>query len=168
LCHLGAIALYPWANFRDSFVSERETITDPITMATKPAAPKTPAKGGARAATRPKLVADADAAVEDGDTQAKGRAGSGLRLKDLVDRVVEATGGKKKGVKEIVEATLTQLGAALAKGESLNLPSLGKMRVARAGAEGGGAMTLKLRQGPGGGGKAKTANEPLADADDQD
>ena len=96
------------------------------------------------------------------------KAATGMRLKDLVDRVVAATGGKKKGVKEVVEATLTQLGEALAKGESLNLPALGKMRVARAGAEGGGAMTLKLRQGNGGGAKGKSAKDPIADGADQD
>jgi len=69
-----------------------------------------------------------------------------LRLKGLVDRVAASTGGKKKGVKEIVEATLTQLGLALQGGEMLNLPDLGKMRVAKAqGATPGSAMTLKLR-----------------------
>lgn len=135
---------------------------------TKPP-PKTAVKAP-RASARPKLVANADApdAVEDGDGAGKGRAAPGLRLKELVDRVVAATGGKKKGVKEVVEATLTQLGAALQKGESLNLPDLGKMRVARAGTEGGGAMTLKLRQGPGGGGKGKSAKEGIAADEDQD
>lgn len=69
-----------------------------------------------------------------------------LRLKELVDRVAASTGGKKKGVKEIVEATLTQLGLALHAGEMLNLPEFGKVRVAKPqGAAPGSAMTLKLR-----------------------
>ena len=138
-------------------------------MATKPSTPRTAAKNGPGAG-KPKLVGGADApapSVAEGEGGATGsKAATGLRLRELVDRVVAATGGKKKGVKEIVEATLTQMGEALAKGESLNLPALGKMRVARPGSEGGGAMTLKLRQGSGG--KAKGGKEPLADADDQD
>ncbi len=82
--------------------------------------------------------------VEGADPVAKGPAA--LRLKELVDRVAAATGGKKKGVKEIVEATLAQLGLALKNGEMLNLPALGKVRVAKTqGANPGSAMTLKLR-----------------------
>ena len=149
-------------------------------MASKPSKPNSPAKSGPRTggpkagarAAMPKLVAAtaalSDGVEADGGDAAGGKAASGLRLKDLVDRVVAATGGKKKGVKEVVEATLLQMGEALKKGESLNLPAFGKLRVARAGAEGGGAMTLKLRQATGGGGKAKAGKESLADADDQD
>ena len=150
-------------------------------MATKPTTPKTPGKPGAKTdgakaaarAGRAKLVSGATATLSvvgdaDAEGAGPGRAASGLRLKELVDRVVAATGGKKKGVKEVVEATLLQMGEALKKGESLNLPAFGKLRVARAGAEGGGAMTLKLRQGTGGGAKAKSDMAPIADADDQD
>ena len=146
-------------------------------MATKPTTPKTPGKPGAtKAAVRaggPKRVPGATPALSvvgdaDAEGAGPGRAASGLRLKELVDRVVAATGGKKKGVKEVVEATLLQMGEALKKGESLNLPAFGKLRVARAGVEGGGAMTLKLRQATGGGAKAKSDKESLADADDHD
>lgn len=87
-----------------------------------------------------------------------------LRIKTLVDRVVESTGGKKKGVKELVEATLTALGEALSKGEDLNLPGFGRTRVARSTEKDGAAhMTLKVRRGPH---KKKEAKEPLADEDD--
>ncbi len=144
-------------------------------MPTKPSTPKTTAKaGGTRPSAKPKLlsvVAEAGEPMAADDamgSETAGKAGSGLRLKELVERVVAATGAKKKGVKDIVEATLTQLSEALQKGESLNLPVLGKMRVARAGSEGGGAMTLKLRRGTTGGTKAKVATDPIADADDQD
>ena len=152
-------------------------------MASKPTNPKNPAKtgnpaGGANAAARaakPKLVAGGAAlsvvGAEDAEGAVNGKAASGLRLKELVDRVVAATGGKKKDVKQVVEATLVAMGAALQKGESLNLPAFGKLRVARQGAEGGGAMTLKLRQVTGGGkggAGAKTDKDPIADADDQD
>ena len=70
-----------------------------------------------------------------------------VRLKELVERVTASTGGKKKGVREIVEATLTQLGLALQNGEMLNLPDFGRVRVAKGqGAAPGSAMTLKLRR----------------------
>ena len=77
---------------------------------------------------------------------------------------------KRKGVKEIVEATLTQMGDALHRGETLHLPNFGKARVARQGSEGGGAMTVKLRRstGEGGKGKAAVADESDGLADDSD
>ena len=85
-----------------------------------------------------------------------------LKLGALVDRVVGATGGKKKGVKEIVEATLTQLGEALAKGEELNLPGVGKVRVAKSvDREGRSMMTLKVRGT--GAPKSKEPKEALAE-----
>lgn len=147
-------------------------------MATKPTSPNAANKAGVKAngprAAKAKAAAVADPVVAgegEGDAAAKGVAG--LRLKQLVDRVVAATGGKKKGVKEIVEATLLQMGEALKKGENLNLPAFGKVRIARQAAEGtSGAMTLKMRQGGGAGGgagaKAKAEKEALADAADQD
>lgn len=71
-----------------------------------------------------------------------------LKVKDLVDRVTDATDGKRAVVKDIVEATLAVLGRALDAGETLNLPPIGKIRVAKAVAEGGtGAMTIKVRKG---------------------
>jgi hypothetical protein len=145
-------------------------------MATEPTAPNSPRRaaakaGGARTA-KPKLVQGAEPAltvVGEDDETANGKvAGPGLRLKELVDRVVAATGGKKKGVKEVVEAALLQMGEALQRGESLNLPAFGKLRVARASTEDGGAMTLKLRQGPPAGAKGKAAKDAIADSDDQD
>ncbi len=139
-------------------------------MATRPSTPKSPAKGGPAAKAKPGAATPALSVVggEVGDEAATEKAGAGLRLKDLVDRVVAATGGKRKGVKELVEATLVQMGEALQRGDSLNLPGLGKVRVARPGAEGGGAMTLKLRLPTGGAGKAKTGDGPIADGADQD
>ena len=153
--------------------------TEDAPMATKPATPKTPRKAGARPGAgrgaKPKAIASAPNADEAiaGAEGAAPKAGGGVRLKELVDRVVAATGGKKAGVKEIVEATLLQMGEALKMGDTLNLPAFGKMRVARQGAEGSGAMTLKLRQGGGQGGglgkgKANADKVALAEADDQD
>jgi len=129
----------------------------PRKAAAKPAAARA---AGARAA-KPKAAATAP--VEGAAEAVKAE----LRLKDLVERVAAATGGKKAGVREIIEATLVQMGDALKKGESLNLPAFGKVRVARPAADGG-AMTLKLRQIVPGGPKGKAAKEGLAEADDQD
>ncbi|MEO6300762.1 MAG: HU family DNA-binding protein [Paracoccaceae bacterium] len=135
-----------------------------------------PAKAGARPVGKA-MVDVAAAAPLDTVVAVEGEAkvvGAGLRLKDLVDRVVAATGGKKKGVKEIVEATLTQMGDALQRGETLHLPNFGKARVAKAGTVGGGAMTVKLRRGTGEGAKGKGSaamssedKDALADESDQ-
>ena len=91
-----------------------------------------------------------------------------MKIKTLVERVAEATGGKKKGVREVVEAVLHQLGEALQRGEGLNLPGLGRTKVAKT-AEKGGAhhMTLKLRRAPHKKHKAE-GKEPLADDGEDD
>ena len=54
-----------------------------------------------------------------------------LRKKELFERVVEATGAKKKDVKPIVEATLKLLGDTLSSGDDLVLPPLGKAKVSK-------------------------------------
>lgn len=100
----------------------------PKTSAPKAAAPKAPApkapvaKPRARPAAKAKpapeaqVVAAASALVSAvGETIA-------LRKKDLVDRVVAASGAKKKQVKDIVAHTLKVLGDAISKGEQLHLP----------------------------------------------
>jgi hypothetical protein len=46
--------------------------------------------------------------------------------RELIDRVVEASGIKKKSVKPVVEAVLKELGDALHRGENLNLQPFGK------------------------------------------
>lgn len=52
-----------------------------------------------------------------------------LKKKELIERVVAASGLKKKDVKPAVEATLAVLGRALGEGEELNLQPLGKIKV---------------------------------------
>lgn len=94
--------------------------------------------------------------------------GDSFKLRMLVDQVIKATGGKKKGVKELVEATLSRIGEALARGDELNLPGFGKVRVVKTDAKDGTAiMTLKLRQG-GGNGPGKAGQKALADNRDDD
>ncbi len=104
--------------------------------------------------------------IDTGAAATETTAPTALRLKTLVDRVTASTGGKKKGVKEIVEATLAQLGTALENGEALNLPAFGRLRVAK-GSTDGSPMTLKLRRTPVDGARKKPANEALAEPVDQ-
>ncbi len=86
----------------------------------------------------------------------------------LVDQVVKTTGSKKKGVKELVEATLSRLGEALARGDELNLPGFGKVRIVKTDDRDGTAiMTLKLRQGAAKA-TAKPGQKGLADSGDDD
>lgn len=92
-----------------------------------------------------------------------------LKIKDLVELVTAAVGGKKKDVKDIVEATLTQMGLALDRGHSLNLPAFGKARVARQQpAASGAVLTLKLRRVKAGAAGETSGKETLAAANDQD
>ena len=92
-------------------------------------------------------------------------AGATLRTRDLVARVAEASGGKVKDLRPMIEATLRALGAALDAGETLQLPPLGKLTVTPAKTEGAtGPMKLKLRR-PGTGPSEKGEDkEGLAEA----
>ncbi len=95
-----------------------------------------------------------------------GDKGASLKKKELIDRVMAATGGKKKDVKEVVEATLAVLGAALQSGEGLNLPPFGKARIAKTKGEGtSSAMTVKLR-GAGAKRAPQDRKQALADPDE--
>jgi hypothetical protein len=127
------------------------TPKDTDKMAAKPAKAAKPAAKAkaAPAAAKPELkVVAAKAAPE--------ATGGGLKLKDLIESVATATGGKKPDVKKTVEATLAALGEALAAGKALTVPPLGKLRVVKAK---GPALTLKLRRSEG----SKAAGLALAD-----
>jgi nucleoid DNA-binding protein len=104
------------------------------------------------------------AGVEDDGVAVTKAKGAGLKMKDLVEQVAKAAaGGKKKGVKEIVEATLAALGDALAKGEAVNLPGFGRAKVAHAEDKGAGKpMTIKMKSQPAGAPK-KPKKETLAE-----
>jgi len=92
-------------------------------------------------------------------TAAAGAAAVGIKTKDLIDTVTAATGSKKPEVKKIVEATLVAIGRALATGNELAVPPLGKLRVVK---DNGIALTLKLRLAD----EAKAAGLALADEDE--
>ena len=89
----------------------------------------------------------------------EGARDAGIKTRDLIDTVAAATGAKKPEVKKIVEATLLAIGRALATGNDMVVPPLGKLRVVK---DNGIALTLKLRLAD----AAKAAGLTLADADE--
>ncbi|MBE2276036.1 MAG: HU family DNA-binding protein [Rhodobacteraceae bacterium] len=94
--------------------------------------------------------------------------GESLRIKTLVERVAEATGVPKKELRPVVEAVLTQLGEALERGEELNLPGLGRTKVAKTAERNGAAhLTLKLKRHPRRTHKDEE-KEPLAEDGEED
>jgi nucleoid DNA-binding protein len=126
--------------------------------AAKPGAKAAPAKAKAaaapqpavEAASRPTLVVasatPAPAIPEKPAPEAK--ATEMLKLKALIEEVVKRTGGKKKAVKEAVEATLAVMGEAFSRGHDVNLPPLGRAKVGRhKDAAGGELIVVKLRRG---------------------
>ncbi|MEM9349951.1 MAG: HU family DNA-binding protein [Pseudomonadota bacterium] len=90
----------------------------PAASKAKAPAPKTStAKAPAKGVVTPKAaVPEAEVARE-------------FKKKELVDRVVAATGAKKGQARPVIEATLAVLGEAMAKGEAMNLEPLGKLKV---------------------------------------
>ena len=109
---------------------------------------------------RPALKAVPKSAPPEPAVKAKGETTAAvLRKAMLLDRVGLIAKGKKKDVKEAVEATLLVLGEALARGEELNLPPFGKAKVTRQkGVKGGDHYVIKLR-------RAGKGEEPLADGE---
>ena len=104
-----------------------------------------PAKAAPKIAKPAEEETKMDSVEQTGDVAAKVVAQ--LRVKDLIERVALASEHNKKDVRLIVEATLAELGKALETGESLNLPPLGKVRIANQRSdETGLMMTLKLRR----------------------
>lgn len=70
-----------------------------------------------------------------------------VQKRDFVDRVVAMTGAKKSEARPIIEATLAQLGVALASGETLAVPPFGRARINRSrDMRGGEVITLRLRR----------------------
>lgn len=136
-------------------------------MADKPKS-KPPAKTAKIA--KPKLSIVSETPVAEGASNPKPDRPvlATLRVKELIERVSEHSGGKRKEVKEIVEATLAEIAAALNRGESLNLPAIGKLRVSRTReVPNGKALTLKLRQHSHAKTAASVEKEGLAEDEDQ-
>jgi nucleoid DNA-binding protein len=117
--------------------------------AEKPAKPVAKAKAVAKTAAKPAKPASQPKPVVRADSTASAKSGvAAFKLRDLVEVVATATGAKKPDVKQTVEATLSALADALKGGADLNLPPLGRARIAKAaGKDGAAVMTLKLRLG---------------------
>lgn len=89
-----------------------------------------------------------------------------LKKVDLIDKVVERSGIKKKDAKPVVEAMLAELSEALSGGRELNLQPFGKLRYNRIEEKANGRIIVcKIRQsmstGPS---EPKEPKDPLADA----
>ncbi len=93
-----------------------------------------------------------------------GQGGDALRKNALLDAVATATGLKKSDVKATIEAALQMMGDALAAGQSLALPPLGRVRVGRQKQTNGGMnYTLKLNRPSVGPEGAKPGPKSLAE-----
>ncbi|MEC8630512.1 MAG: HU family DNA-binding protein [Pseudomonadota bacterium] len=87
-----------------------------------------------------------------------------MRKRDLIDRVVEQSGVKKKDAKPAIEAALAILGEALSNEEQLNLPPMGKIMVNRKKElDNGEVLVVKLRRSKQ---AVEAANAPLEEGDD--
>lgn len=135
-------------------------------MVEKVAKPATPKSGAKAAARKPVAKAAQAKAASAKPAPAKPRPDHSpltvtLKLKDLVEQVVESTSAKRNVVKPIVSATLAAIGQALSAGEALILPPLGRARVSRS-KEGdkSSMLTVKLK-------RKSAAQEALAKATDR-
>lgn len=73
-----------------------------------------------------------------------------LQKRQLLAQVARRTGLRNSDVKPVVEATLSELGEAIAAGMTLALPPLGRARISRRSDNAGGeVITLRLRRRPG-------------------
>jgi nucleoid DNA-binding protein len=74
-------------------------------------------------------------------------ASAQFKKPDLLDQITARTSVKKRDAKATIDAALAILGEALARGDDLVLPPLGKIRVVKSKelGEGAQALTLKLR-----------------------
>lgn len=74
-------------------------------------------------------------------------SGPEMKKKELIEKVVERSGMKKRYAKPAIEAALAVLGEALDEGRELNLRPFGKMKVQRAKEVANGkVMMVRLRQ----------------------
>jgi nucleoid DNA-binding protein len=103
------------------------------------------------------------------DVKPASPGGAPLKKPEFLERSTARTDVKKRDAKPAIEAALAVLAEALAKGEEIVLPPLGKIKVIKSKQLGNGAhvMTLKLRTMKDGAGQKKIDGMVgLADADD--
>lgn len=88
-----------------------------------------------------------------------------LTKKDLVARVVEISGVKKKDARPSVEAALQIVLSALAEGNEVNVPPYSKIRIVKEkGIKGGKMITAKIRINDGS--ASIPADAPLAETEE--
>ena len=134
----------------------------------KPAAPKAAKKPASPAKIKPAPEVTPVTETPPTETPAAAAlvvkpAAQVLKIKELVERVAQVSGAKKKDLKEIVEAVLGELGSALSTGKELNLPPLGKARVNR---QKGDLMVVRLKRGGAEKSGKKDVTEGVAEAED--
>lgn len=95
--------------------------------------------------------------------------GEMIKKPEFIERAVARTEVKKREAKPAIEAALAVLAEALLKGEELNLPPMGKLRVVKAKELGEGAqvLTLKLRTMKDGAGLGAQPSDNFDVSDDQ-
>lgn len=123
---------------------------------------KTPAKPKASAAVKAAPVKKAEepaVVLEPGEAVVKS---AGLKLKEFLARVEEQCQAPKKTQREVTEAVLAVLGAALAAGEELNLPGLGRTKLVKS-QERAGQTVLTVKVKNAGQKKGPAGKDPLAD-----
>lgn len=136
--------------------------------AKKPAA-KNPAAKPARTAANKAAPIKPVAVAKPAEAADAGAANTMMRTRDLIARVAESTGGKVKDIKATVESVLAELGKALDAGEMLNIPPLGKIKLAgakageAAGPDAKGPVKLKLHRAAPASGDKKPGKQALAD-----
>jgi|Deesub1362A_J573_1020465.scaffolds.fasta_scaffold50311_1 hypothetical protein len=96
-------------------------------MATRRKAPRGGTEKAAEVAIEP--TEDAAAPAEEGAVQPAQKPA--VTKRDLVARVAELAGVKRRVARPVVEAVLAELGNALSRGEELNLRPLGRASVNR-------------------------------------
>ena len=102
--------------------------------------------------------------VERADASSK-VLGPELRKQELIEKVVNLSGAKKKDAKPVIEAMLDVLGQALAEGREFNLQPLGKLKLNRTKETAGARIIVaKIRQSKGANETAKDGIAPVAAA----
>ncbi len=111
----------------------RATVTLQAKTPTAKIAPKT----AKVAAPSPKVVTPAEPVV----------ASQPVKKPEFLDRAVARSGVKRRDAKPAIEAAMAELVDILARGDELNLPPLGKLKVMKTKElnRGARALTLKLR-----------------------
>lgn len=102
-------------------------------------------KASAKGVAKPAVKPAAQKAKE--PVEAAAPAVETIKVKELVAAVAANSSAKKPEVKAMVEAVLTEIGAALDKGAELNLPGLGRLKVVKSIEKGeANQLTLKLKR----------------------